>query len=99
WPCRSRPGRPRRPARPNGAADRTAIPRYALPRHKVTHHLIMENPIRTSALRTLGAYANVFAIESFMDELAAAAGVDPIEFRLAHSKDPRERAVIEAVAK
>jgi len=93
------PGPARQAAQPNGAGDRNAIPLYDLPRHKITHHLIMDNPIRTSALRTLGAYANVFAIESFMDELAAAAGVDPIEFRLAHSKDPRERAVIEAVAK
>jgi nicotinate dehydrogenase subunit B len=56
-------------------------------------------PIRVSALRTLGAYSNVFALESFMDELAAAAGADPIAFRLAHLKDPRGRAVIEAVAK
>src|SRR5262245_52029004 len=94
-----RPGPARQAAQPNGAGDRNAIPLYDLPRHKITHHLIHENPFRTSALRTLGAYANVFAIESFMDELAAAAGVDPIEFRLAHSKDPREKAVIEAVAK
>ena len=55
-------------------------------------------PLRTSALRTLGAYANVFAIESFMDELAAAAGADPVAFRLAHLKDPRARAVIEKAA-
>jgi CO/xanthine dehydrogenase Mo-binding subunit len=52
-----------------------------------------------SALRTLGAYANVFAIESFIDELALAAGSDPVVFRLAHMKDLRARAVIEAVAK
>jgi nicotinate dehydrogenase subunit B len=52
-----------------------------------------------SALRTLGAYANVFAVESFMDELAAAAGADPVAFRLAHMKDARARAVIEVVAK
>ena len=51
-----------------------------------------------SALRTLGAYANVFASESFMDELAAAANADPVAFRLAHMKDPRARAVIEKVA-
>jgi CO/xanthine dehydrogenase Mo-binding subunit len=93
------PGPARQAPQPNGAGDRNAIPLYDLPRHKVTHHLITENPLRTSALRTLGAYANVFAIESFMDELAAAAGIDPIEFRLAHIKDARERAVIEAVAK
>jgi CO/xanthine dehydrogenase Mo-binding subunit len=55
-------------------------------------------PVRTSAHRTLGAYANVFALESFMDETAAAAGVDPVEFRLRYTKDPRARAVIEAAA-
>ena len=54
--------------------------------------------MRTSALRTLGAYANVFATESFMDELAEAAGVDPVEFRLAHLKDPRARGLIRRVA-
>jgi nicotinate dehydrogenase subunit B len=55
-------------------------------------------PVRVSALRTLGAYANVWALESFMDELAAAAGVGPLAFRLAHLSDPRARAVLEAVA-
>ena len=94
-----RPGPARHAAQPNGAGDRNAITRYDFPRQRTTHHLIMDNPVRTSALRTLGAYANVFAIESFMDELAAAAGIDPVAFRLAHIKDERERAVIEAVAK
>ncbi len=93
------PGPARQAAAPNFAGDRNAIPTYDLPRQRITHHLIKDNPLRTSALRTLGAYANVFAVESFMDELAAAAGVDPISFRLAHVTDPRERAVIEAVAK
>jgi nicotinate dehydrogenase subunit B len=93
------PGPARHAAQPNGAGDRNAITRYDFPRQRTTHHLIMDNPVRTSALRTLGAYANVFAIESFMDELAAAAGIDPVAFRLAHIKDERERAVIEAVAK
>jgi CO/xanthine dehydrogenase Mo-binding subunit len=94
-----RPGPARHSAQPNGAGDRNAITRYDFPRQRTTHHLIMDNPLRTSALRTLGAYANIFAIESFMDELAAAAGIDPVAFRLAHIKDERERAVIEAVAK
>jgi len=94
-----RPGPARHAAQPNGAGDRNAITLYDFPRQRTTHHLIMENPVRTSALRTLGAYANVFAIESFMGELAAAAGIDPVAFRLAHIKDERERAVIEAVAK
>jgi nicotinate dehydrogenase subunit B len=84
---------------PAGGGDRNAIPLYDFPNQRVVHHFIPEMPIRVSALRTLGAYANVFAIESFMDELAAAAGADPIAFRLAHLTDARARAVIEAVAK
>jgi nicotinate dehydrogenase subunit B len=64
----------------------------------VVHHFVQDMPIRVSALRTLGAYANVFASESFMDELALAAGADPVAFRLAHMKDPRARAVIEKAA-
>jgi CO/xanthine dehydrogenase Mo-binding subunit len=55
-------------------------------------------PIRTSAIRSLGAHFNVFAIESFMDELAAAAGVDPLAFRLARLDDERARAVLLAAA-
>jgi nicotinate dehydrogenase subunit B len=83
---------------PAGGGDRNAIPLYDFPRQRVTHHFIKEMPLRVSALRTLGAYANVFAIESFLDELALAASADPVAFRLAHLKDPRGRAVIEAVA-
>ncbi len=93
------PGPARHAAQPNGAGDRNALTLYDFPRQRTTHHLIMDNPVRTSALRSLGAHANVFAIESFMDELAAAAGLDPVAFRLAHIRDERERAVIEAVAK
>ena len=83
---------------PAGGADRNAIPPYETPNLKVVKHLILDSPLRTSALRTLGGYANVFAAESFIDELAAAAGADPVEFRLRHIKDPRVRAVIEAAA-
>src|SRR5258708_3876385 len=84
---------------PNGGGDRNAIPLYAFPRQRVTHHFIPQMPVRVSALRTLGAYANVFAIESFMDELAKAAKADPVEFRLKHLADPRAKAVIETAAK
>jgi len=84
---------------PAGAADRNAIPLYDFPNQCITNHYVREMPVRTSALRSLGAYANVFAIESFMDELALAARVDPIAFRLRHLKDTRARAVIEAVAR
>jgi len=92
-------GPPTSPPQPAGGGDRNAIPLYEFPSQRVIHHFVQDMPIRVSALRTLGAYANVFALESFMDELAAAAGGDPVAFRLAHMKDPRARAVIEAVAK
>jgi CO/xanthine dehydrogenase Mo-binding subunit len=55
-------------------------------------------PIRTSAIRSLGAHFNVFAIESFMDELAAAVGADPLEFRLPRLEDERARDVLAAAA-
>jgi len=83
---------------PAGGADRNAVPTYDFPSQQIVLHYVTDVPIRTSALRTLGAYANVFALESFMDELAAAAGADPVEFRLRHMKDPRARAVIETCA-
>ena len=57
------PGPARQAGPPNFAGDRNAIPTYDLPRQKITHHLIKDNPLRTSALRTLGGYANVFAVE------------------------------------
>src|SRR5690606_21648524 len=69
-----------------------------IPLMQVDEELIPESPVRVSSMRTLGAYANVFAVESFMDELATAAGTDPLAFRLAHLSDPRGRAVLEAVA-
>lgn len=82
----------------NAGLNRNAEPLYDLPRLQVDEELIPVSPVRTSSLRTLGAYANVFAVESFMDELAQAAGTDPLAFRLAHLTDPRGRAVLEAVA-
>jgi nicotinate dehydrogenase subunit B len=94
----SQMGPPTSPPQPAGGGDRNAIPLYDFPNQKVVHNFIQDMPIRVSALRTLGAYANVFAAESFMDELALAAGADPVAFRLAHLKDPRARAVIEKVA-
>jgi nicotinate dehydrogenase subunit B len=83
---------------PSGSSDRNAVPLYVFAQQKITNHLLQDMPIRTSALRTLGAYANVFAAESFMDEMAALAGTDPVEFRLKHLQDARARAVIERTA-
>ena len=92
------PGLPADVPQPAGGSDRNAIPLYDFGSVKVVKHYVAEAPLRTSALRTLGGYANVFALESFVDELAAAAGADPVEFRLRHTADPRARAVIEAAA-
>jgi CO/xanthine dehydrogenase Mo-binding subunit len=86
-------------AMPAGGGGRNSIPLYEFPNQRVVNHYIEAMPVRTSALRSLGAYANVFAIESFMDELADAADADPVEFRLRHLSDPRGRAVIEAAAR
>jgi nicotinate dehydrogenase subunit B len=81
------------PALPAGGADRNALPAYEFPDLRVVNNYVKEMPLRSSSLRSLGAYGNVFAIESFMDECAA--GADPIDFRLRHLKDPRGRAVLE----
>jgi nicotinate dehydrogenase subunit B len=83
---------------PEGGGDRNAIPIYAFPNAQVVHHFIPAMPLRISAMRALGAYHNVFSIESFMDELAGLAAADPVEFRLKHLEDRRGRAVIEKAA-
>ncbi len=82
-----------------GGSERNATPPYDFPSWRITNHRLLTMPLRTSSLRTLGAFANVFAIESFMDELAAERGEDPVAFRLRHLADPRARAVIEAAAR
>jgi len=101
--CHVAGGEPMTPAAdgpPNGTigSTRNAVPGYDIPDLEVTRHRLLTMPIRTSSLRSLGAFLNVFAIESFMDELAAVAGADPVSFRLAHLSDPRARRVIEEVA-
>ena len=87
------------PESSGGGATRNADPLYDFPAKRIIHHLVPETPVRTSALRGLGAMPNVFAIESFLDELAERAGADPVQYRLAQMKDPRARNVIEHVAK
>jgi CO/xanthine dehydrogenase Mo-binding subunit/aerobic-type carbon monoxide dehydrogenase small subunit (CoxS/CutS family) len=77
---------------------RNADPLYTFPRRRIVKHFLPDSPLRVSSLRGLGSYANIFAIESFMDELAFAGGCDPLEFRLAHLQDERARAVLSAVA-
>ena len=84
---------------PEGGGDRNAIPIYTVPNARVISHFIPQMPLRVSALRALGAYHNVFSIESFMDELAHAAGADPVEFRLRHLDDSRAHDVVTMAAK
>src|SRR5205807_8594380 len=81
-----------------GAGTRNGEPLYDFAAKRIVHHLIPETPVRTSSLRGLGATLNVFAIESFLDELAAEAAEDPLAYRLSILKAPRARAVVEKVA-
>jgi CO/xanthine dehydrogenase Mo-binding subunit len=86
------------PLATGGGSDRNATPGYGFPALEVRNHRVLAMPLRSSALRALGAFANVFAIESMVDEIAHGRGEDPVAWRLRHLDDPRARAVIEAVA-
>ncbi len=93
---------PRTAAKPNltrpGGIHRNATPLYTIARRRIVKHFVAAAPLRTSSMRALGAYANVFAIESLIDELAHAAGLDALALRLEHLEDERARAVLQAVA-
>ena len=78
-------------------SGRNAVPPYNIPSARVVLH-VEPTPLRTANFRSLAAAENVFAIESFMDELAQASGQDPLAFRLRHVDDPRLRRVMERVA-
>jgi nicotinate dehydrogenase subunit B len=77
--------------------DRTARPPYEVPNLRVTVN-DMPPILRASWLRGVSALPNSFAHESYMDELATAAGVDPVEFRLRHLRDPRAAELLRATA-
>ncbi len=81
-----------------GGASRNAIPLYDIPNLTLDVHIVQRPPIRTSALRGLGALPNTFAIESFLDDLASRAGIDPLDYRLRLLSDPRARNVLTAAA-
>jgi nicotinate dehydrogenase subunit B len=87
------------PAAGGGGGTRNSATLYDFPRQRVVHHLVTQMPVRTSSLRTLGGFANVFAAESFMDEIADAAGEDPVSYRLSLMSEPRARRVIETAAR
>lgn len=79
---------------PRGGGDRNAVPIYSFANHRVTKHLVPDVRLRVSALRALGAYTNVFAIESFIDEIAREQAEDPIDFRIRHLDDERAVGVL-----
>ena len=81
-----------------GGGTRNALPLYDIPAKRVIHHLVQRPPLRTSALRSLGGMANIFALESMMDELAERAGTDPVEYRLPLMGNARAHAVIAKAA-
>src|SRR5581483_7017264 len=77
--------------------DRTAIPPYDYDHMRVVAH-DMPPIVRASWFRGVSALPNTFAHECYIDELATEAGVDPIEYRLRHLKDPRAVDLVNAVA-
>jgi nicotinate dehydrogenase subunit B len=94
------PPTPRQPITPlllpEAGIHRNATPAYRVPTKRIVKRLVADHPLRTSSTRALGAYANVFAIESMMDDLAHAADVDALQFRLDHLDDERARDVLVA---
>ena len=76
---------------------RNLDPLYNFNNIRLVKNLVHNLPLRTSALRGLGAFGNVLAIESFMNELAEKADIEPIIFRLNHLSDDRAREVLIAL--
>jgi CO/xanthine dehydrogenase Mo-binding subunit len=90
-------GMPKDTAFPGNIHQSLAIP-YTFPNVKATAKWLAETPFKPSWIRTPGRMQNTYANESFIDEIAAAAGVDPVEFRLRNLKDARGAECIERCA-
>jgi CO/xanthine dehydrogenase Mo-binding subunit len=89
---------PKEGAHPGNIHQGLAIP-YALPNVKTTAHWLAETPFRPSWIRTPGRMQNSYGNECFLDELAAAAGVDPLEYRIRNLKDARGIECLERLRK
>lgn len=83
---------------PGGVTGNSALG-YTLPNVRTVAHRLETTPFKPSWIRTPGRLQNTFANESFFDELASAAGVDPLEYRLRYLRDPRGIELLERLAK
>ena len=91
-------GLPHEASHPGNIHQSLAIP-YTVPNIRATAHWLAETPFRPSWIRTPGRMQNTFGNESFVDELAAAAHADPLQFRLKHLNDPRGAELLERLSK
>jgi CO/xanthine dehydrogenase Mo-binding subunit len=91
-------GLPHEDSHPGNIHQSLAIP-YTIPNVKATAHWLAETPFRPSWIRTPGRMQNTFANESFVDELAAAIGMDPLDFRLRNLNDPRGVELLQRLVK
>src|SRR5438876_2412037 len=91
-------GLPREASHPGNIHQSLAIP-YTVPNIRATAHWLAETPFRPSWIRTPGRMQNSFGNECFLDELAAAAGADPFEYRVRNLKDPRGLELMERLRK
>ena len=91
-------GLPQTQGRATGLIYQNVDPPYAMPNLNAVVHWVADAPLRTSPLRAPGKIANTFAVESFTDEIAALARVDPLEFRLRRLTNPRGLEVLRRVA-
>ena len=91
-------GLPQTPGRSTGLIYQNIDPPYAMPNLYAVVHWLPDAPLRTSAIRAPGKIANTFAVESFTDEVAALARVDPVEWRLKRLTNPRAIEVLQRAA-
>ena len=91
-------GQPAPQGRFSFGAERNAPTNYSFPVQRVTVHYLSDSPLRASSFRSLGGAENTFANESFMDDLAAAAQVDAVDYRLRYLVDPRAQQALKAAA-
>jgi nicotinate dehydrogenase subunit B len=91
-------GLPKEDPHPGNIHQALAIP-YGIPNVKATAHWLSETPFKPSWIRTPGRMQNTYGNESFLDELAALAGVDPLEYRIKLLKDPRGLELLDRLKK